>query len=641
MTFPIGQRYAETTESFGTIGRHMYRLLLVGEKGTVQEARRMLTDYSVGDFGFDVRWAATVDDITDNLTGEDIDVVLADLETSVKPGPGAMSELLAHTGDRAVVILTREHNGAAMTAVAHGAQDVLIYGQFDAARLAWSLRHAALRQSQLSAHARQSNEYRSNLRAVVSQSSESVVVLDGDGVVRFANQAACELFGRGSHELIGMPFEYPTECGRLGEITITRPNETTATATTRTAIVSWHGAEAKLVTLNDVTELRRKDLRLRQAINLEAVGRVTAGVAHDFNNKLTVITGFSRLALAQVSEGHPLAESIQEIARAASQAARLVNQLLSLGKKQMHPTTVDLASLIEALKPSLASLVGPGVEISYDLADDVGSVHVDPVQMEEAITNLATNARDAMPAGGELRIGLANVDLPASHASQNLDASAGAHVVLSVTDTGIGMDEQTRKQVFEPFFTTKPSGKGTGLGLATVYAFTVQSGGHVTVDSSPGGGTKFSVYLPRIRQQAEQPARTDFSPDLTKGRGTILVAEDEQQVRDLLCRVLTACGYTVIDAADGFEALAKSEAHEGKIDLLITDIVMAGMNGRMLAGNLIRTRPETKMLYISGYTGGIANADEIAAEGAVLLPKPFSPDSLLAAVRQRLEQVEV
>ncbi|GAF85898.1 unnamed protein product, partial [marine sediment metagenome] len=224
--------------------------------------------------------------------------------------------------------------------------------------------------------------------------------------------------------------------------------------------------------------------------------------------------------------------------------------------------------------------------------------------------------------------------------SQNLDATAGPHVLLRVSDTGTGMDEQTARQIFEPFFTTKPSGKGTGIGLAMVYAFTVQSGGHIVVDSRPGEGTSLEMYLPRTADQAELDEPSPAAGLAGKGEGTILVVEDEQPVRNLLCRVLAAGGYGIIDAGDGFEALRKSETHDGKIDLLITDIIMPGMNGRLLAGHLARTRPDMAVLYISGYTGGVADREELATEGAVLLAKPFGPDDLLDAVNQQLDRTD-
>lgn len=622
----------------------MYRVLLVGDDaGRLDAARKMLAACERTIFGFDVRCAAGLAAAGDHLGDGELDVVLADLTAPSLPGMDAVCKLLEQAGDLPVVVLAADGDaGSALAAVSRGAQDVLVAGRYDSRSLADALRFAVERKHRLNSRLRQSREYRSNLRAVVSQSAEAVLVVDGDGVIRFANPAAADLFGLDVQELPGLPFAHPLQPGQADEISLARDDDTAATAVMRTTAVTWHGAEAFLVTLTDVTDLRKNERRLRQAISMEAIGRLTAGVAHDFNNKLTIITGFARLVLAQLDNGHPLKDNIQEIARAASQSAKLVNQLLSFGRKQLRPQTVGLMGLLESMKPSLRRLIGPNIQVSYDVPEDLGGVRVDPTQMEEAIINLVTNARDAMPAGGELRIAAGNVDLSASYASQDLDASAGPHVVLTVSDTGAGMDERTLEQIFQPFFTTKPPGKGTGIGLAMVYAFTVQSGGHVVVDSKPDEGTTFAVYLPRIRAEADQMYQTDFAADFgAKGNGTILVAEDEQQVRNLLCRVLTACGYAVIEAADGVEALRKSQDHDGKIDMLITDIVMPGMNGRMLAQNLARTRPETKLLYISGYTSGIVNRDEIAAEGAKLLAKPFSPDALLAAVAEQLVRANV
>ena len=620
----------------------MYRVLLVGDDaGRLDATAGMLGGHEADEFGFDVRCATPADALADHLRAGEADVVLADLAAAPLEHD-AVARLVSAAGDRPVVILSPDGDAAAApAAVACGAQDVLAAGRADAASLAAALQLAAQRQRQLNDHLATSREYQANLRTLVECSGEAILVVDGDGLVRLANPAAARLFGRDAGELLDQPYDHPMPLGGADEIDVVRADGTTAIAITRAAEVTWHGRDALLVTLRDATALRKKERRLRQAINMEAIGRLTAGVAHDFNNKLTIITGFARLATAQLESGHPLEETIGEIARAASQSAKLVNQLLSFGRKQLRPKTVDLSALLESMKPSLARLIGPEVRVVYDLAADLGSVRVDPTQMEEAVTNLATNARDAMPAGGELRITASNADLSPSYASQNLDASAGPHVLLRVTDTGTGMDERTAEQIFEPFFTTKPSGKGTGIGLAMVYAFTVQSGGHVVVDSRPGEGTSLEVYLPRSAAPAELDEPAAPADLAGKGEGTVLVVEDEQPVRKLLCRVLAAGGYNVIEAADGFEALRQSETHDGKIDLLLTDVVMPGMNGPLLAGHLARTRPDMTVLYISGYTGGVADRDELAAEGAVLLAKPFSPDDLLDAVTQRLDKAKV
>ncbi len=637
----VEQHQVALAAALQNIGRHIYRVLLVDDTGRGGAVRRMLTDCHADQFGFDVR-CASADELPGCFADGPVDVVVAILDNLVA-GDAAAGELIDGAASRPVVIIAPDlGDGAALAAIAHGAQDVLAEGSLDEGLLAKAIRHAVHRNGELVIQQRQAQEYRSNLRAVVNLSAEAILVVDKDGVIRFANAAAAALFGRDLQQLLGMPYDYPTEPGQAGEISVYRPDGSAGEAIVRTAMVTWHGAEALLVTLMDVTTMRKKDRRLREAINMEAIGRLTAGVAHDFNNKLTIITGFARLALAQLDGESSLQDSLQEIARASGQSAKLVNQLLSFGKKQLRPKSVDLVSLLESIKPSLSSLIGPNVAIAYAVDGDLGSVRVDAAQMEEAITNLATNARDAMHASGEMNITLANVELSAAYAAQNLDATAGPHVMLRVSDTGTGMDARTIEQIFQPFFTTKPSDQGTGIGLATVYAFTVQSGGHIVVESQPSVGASFSIYLPRMADPGEQAASAAHAPDFgEKGEGVILLVEDEQPVRDLLRRVLTACGYTVLAAANGPEALVKSDARQGKIDLLITDVVMPGMNGRILANNFSRSRPEAKVLYISGYTGGVVDRDEIAAEGATLLSKPFSPDDLLAAVKQQLAQVSV
>ena len=383
---------------------------------------------------------------------------------------------------------------------------------------------------------------------------------------------------------------------------------------------------------------RGQDTGEARAANMEAIGRITAGVAHDFNNQLTVIAGLATVALGQVGEDHPAHDSITEVVKAAGRATDLVKQLMSFARKQkLHPKALDMNKLVTAAVPSLETLVSSGVSLSLALGEGLGTVSVDPTHTQELLANLATNARDAMRSDGVLTIATELLDVSAEQAAGHHDATPGPHVVLRVTDTGCGMDGETLSHVFEPFFTTKGKGRGTGLGLATAYGFVVQSGGHITVESTLGAGTTFSVHFPVIDAPAEAEAPNAFGGKIEgKEHGTILVAEDEKPVRTLLTRVLKAAGYTVIDAGDGFEAIEKCKAHKGSIDMLMTDIVMPGMNGRTLSRKVQADVPGIKVIYISGFSGGAVNADEIAAEGAVFVHKPFSPEALLKTIKEQL-----
>jgi two-component system cell cycle sensor histidine kinase/response regulator CckA len=371
---------------------------------------------------------------------------------------------------------------------------------------------------------------------------------------------------------------------------------------------------------------------------MEAIGRITAGVAHDFNNQLTVISGFATVALNQLDKDHPAYDSICEVAKAAERSTQLVKQLMSFARKQkLSPKVLDANALIGSMVPSLEKLVGSSVTIELALDETIGTIRVDPTHTQELLSNLATNARDAMREAGMLKIATRVVDVSASEAELHIDATPGKHVCIEVADEGCGMDAETMAHIFEPFYTTKGKGRGTGLGLATVYGFVVQSGGHITIDSTVGVGTTFRVLFPMADAPAEKDTPATFDAKLdAREQGTILVAEDEKPVRTLLVRVLKGAGYTVIDAGDGFEAIEKLKGHTGTIDLLMTDIVMPGMNGRTLARKILNDRPGIKVIYISGYSGGAVNREEIQAEGSVFVHKPFSPESLLKTVKEQL-----
>ena len=478
------------------------------------------------------------------------------------------------------------------------------------------------------------------LQHLFERSVDAVMTLDAEGHIVCANPAAEILLGRPISQLLGRRLDHPLE--EDAEVVIARPDHTHAVARVRAAALGGNGPADQLVILHDVTDLHRKHLRLRQAMKMEAVGRLTAGVAHDFNNKLTIIGGFTRVALSQVSANDGLHESLQEIERAASHSAKMIAQLLTLSRPQSPDQKPSrLNHLIESMLPSLERLAGAQVQLNTTLAGDVGSVRLDPVQLEQAVTNLATNARDAMEGHGQLALTTANVHISEAEATEH-GAAPGDHVVLSVTDNGCGMDDAVRKQIFEPFFTTKPNGQGTGLGMAMVYGFVVGNDGHIRLDSAPGQGTTFHLYFPRVADADEPapqaPATTgSYQSDSSNGE-VILVAEDEPAVRNLLIRVLQTCGYQVIAGSDGAEALRKAENFDGTINLLITDVVMPNMCGRTLAEAFRKTHPTTPVVYISGYAQGIIDEEIAEREHATLVRKPFSPDHLLTVVRQSLQR---
>ena len=379
--------------------------------------------------------------------------------------------------------------------------------------------------------------------------------------------------------------------------------------------------------------------QLLQAEKMQAIGRLAGGVAHDFNNVLTVIMGYAQ---QMIDTPAPTAEGVHggasQIITAGNRAASLTRQLLAFGRKQMlQPSVVNLNAVIVDVDKMLRRLISENVEIITRPAPRLGSVKADIAQIEQVLLNLVINARDAMPEGGTLTVETANVDLDEAYARNHAGVRAGAYVMLAVGDTGVGMDAETQSHIFEPFFTTKDVGKGSGLGLATVYGVVQQSGGHVWVDSEPGKGSTFRVYLPRVEARADL-ARAQVHQPTMRGSETILVAEDDRQVRDLTVAILKACGYLVLEVENVLDAERVCRQHEGGIDLLLTDVIMREMSGPDLARRLQRVRPHTKVLFMSGYTDKAIVHQGVLEAGIAFLPKPFTPSTLAGKVRQVLDQ---
>jgi two-component system cell cycle sensor histidine kinase/response regulator CckA len=372
--------------------------------------------------------------------------------------------------------------------------------------------------------------------------------------------------------------------------------------------------------------LRRAEEQLRQAQKLEAVGRLAGGVAHDFNNLLSVILSYSSMLLHQLPDGAPMRAEIAQIERAGERAAELTKQLLAFARQRVtEPVVIDVNHSLAEMDAMLRRLAGPRVSLRIDAAPDVGRVRVDGGQLDQIVVNLAVNARDAMPHGGELTISTAGVDDPPG-------LPAGRYVSLRVTDTGVGMDEAVQKRIFEPFFTTKPKGKGTGLGLPTVYGIVTQSGGAIRVRSAPGAGTTMEVLLPRT-DAAVTPVGPTVAVESLRGTETILLVDDDDLVRNVARRILESHGYRVIAASGAEEALRLSDAEPGPIPLLVSDVVMPEMDGRELAKRLLATRPQLRCLFVSGYHEAPLSGDALGP----VLQKPITPDALLRRVRERLD----
>ncbi|PYS96265.1 MAG: hybrid sensor histidine kinase/response regulator [Acidobacteria bacterium] len=398
------------------------------------------------------------------------------------------------------------------------------------------------------------------------------------------------------------------------------------------------GRRAEVVLANDVTERKMLEEQLRQSQKMEAVGQLAGGVAHDFNNLLTAITGYSDLAIRRLKAEDPLRHHIEEIKKAGERAAALTRQLLAFSRKQvLQPKVLDLNAVVSEMEKMLRRLIGEDVEFRTALASDLGSIKADPGQIEQVLLNLCVNARDAMPGGGNLTVETSNVYLDEEYASHHVGVESGAYVMLAVSDTGYGMDEETQSRIFEPFFTTKEMGKGTGLGLSTVYGIVRQSGGNVWVYSEVGRGTTFKVYLPRVDEGVREYRRSDSPEDAARGTETILLAEDDEMVRRLAREVLEMYGYRVLEAPNGGAALLLCERHAGAIDLLVTDAIMPEMSGRELSERLSHLRPDMKVLFMSGYADTAAVQQGVLDEWANFIQKPFTPDALTRKVREILD----
>jgi signal transduction histidine kinase len=385
--------------------------------------------------------------------------------------------------------------------------------------------------------------------------------------------------------------------------------------------------------------LHNTEKQLLQSQKLEAVGRLAGGISHDFNNLLTVILGYSDIIKRNLQESHPLRRNVEEIVRASERAASLTRQLLAFSRKQvMQPKVFDLNTVVTDLEKMLRRMIGEDIELRVSLQGELGNIEADPVQLEQVIMNLVVNARDAMPKGGKLCIELTNVYLDEAYAREHLSVVPGDYVMLAISDTGCGMDEETRQHIFEPFFTTKEQGKGTGLGLSMVYGIVKQSGGNIWVYSEEGRGTTFKIYFPRVAAHAEEHKRTSGALDGPRGSETILLVEDADLVRNLARQVLEGAGYRVLEAENAEAAIDLCERINGdRIDLLLTDVIMPGMSGNEMSRVLLKKQPGMPVLYMSGYTDDAIVQHGVLDAGINFLQKPFTPGALALKVREVLD----
>jgi len=510
-----------------------------------------------------------------------------------------------------------------------------------------------------SSERKQAEQQRVPLVAAIEQAAEEILITDVEGNIVYCNPSFEQVTGYSKQEVIGQNPRF-LKSGKHDDAfyrgmweTLLATGVWTGRIINRKKDGTLYEAEGTISSIydasrrvtgfvsakHDVTEMVRLENQLRQAQKMESIGRLAGGVAHDFNNLLTVITGYSDLLLRDIAEVPAQREYVKEIKRAAEHAASLTQQLLAFSRRQIiKPTAVNLNVLVSGIGRMLQRLVGEDIEVVTRLDPQLGLVRMDTDQMNQIFMNLAANARDAMPQGGRLTLETSNIEDGSQDGRGPL--SSGPMVLLAVSDTGSGMSEETRQHIFEPFFTTKRKGRGTGLGLSTVYGIVQQSGGSIDVQSEAGKGTTFRVYLPRLSEVANAAESAGSAAEGVRGSETILVVEDQHEILALITQVLESYGFAVLAATNGEEALRRAAAHSGTIDLLLTDVIMPGLTGKQVADQLLRSRPETKVLYTSGYSGEvIAHRGELDAN-VDYLPKPFTPEILAAKVRSVLGPVQ-
>ncbi len=516
-------------------------------------------------------------------------------------------------------------------------------------------------------HARATEQLRASeerFRRLVQNSSDMVTVADEQCAVLFTGGAVERILGFRAEEFIGtvgMDLVHPEDAAQVAAAftsVVAHPGATQRSEyryrhrdghyvwleTVGANLIGVPGIDGIVMNSRDVTERRaaeqeRRDLqdRLQQAMKMEAVGRLAGGVAHDFNNLLTVILGNVDLARMDPSATDTIRLKLEPVSRAAGSATALTRQLLAFSRRQVvEPKVLDLNDLVDGLKTMLARLIGEDVEMTFTPSPELLSVSVDPSQFEQVLVNLAVNARDAMPRGGRLAIETQNVDLDEAFCARHPRLGPGPHARLVVRDTGLGMSEEVKQHLFEPFYTTKPKGRGTGLGMATIFGVVEQAGGAIDVLSEVGQGTTVSIYLPAASTPPDV-AGADDADGPPHGTETVLLAEDDEHVRGLTTCFLEQLGYQVLVAVNGADALTQAQAHNGPIDLLLTDVVMPGMNGRELADRLTDQHPETKVLFSSGYTGDVMLHHGVADESVHFIAKPFTMQALAAKVRAAID----
>src|SRR6266851_5650944 len=596
-------------------------------------------------------------------------VILLDLGLPDATGLQTLRRIMPVAQDASVVVITgHQDEELGIAAIREGAHDYLIKGQVDGSQLRRILRYAVERhkmQSELRAEieerarvqqALQLSEQRYHLLA---EAAPVGILLAGErGRIIDANTQALRMFGYERGELIGETIEMllperlrsPHREHRSGYIKEPRERpmgtgmDLIARRKDGTEFPVEIGLEPLVTregvlissTIVDITGRRKMEEPLRLSQRMQAIGKLAGGVAHDFNNLLGVIIGCADVVLYTLAPGHPAAKKVEMIRKAGASAADLTRQLLAFSRQQMlQPRVLDLKEVVERTEVLLRRLIGENIQLAVSLEPSLGYVKADVGQVEQVLLNLAVNARDAMPNGGRLAIEARNVELDETYKEEHQQVIPGRYVMLAVEDTGLGMDRDTQLRIFDPFFTTKELGKGTGLGLATVYGIVKQRGGYIWVYSEIGQGSVFKVYLPRVGQSAQSPKR-EAEEEICNGSETILLAEDSDPLRAMAREYLESVGYTVLEAVSGKDALQRAKEFDGTIHVLLTDVVMPEMSGPELAEQLTLHRPGTKVVFTSGYTDDAIARQGILDSKVAFIQKPYRPRALAKKIREVL-----
>ncbi len=630
-----------------------YRILLVEDDSSWTETLiNMLED---GDGTFQVVQVRSLQEGLSRLCAEPVDALLVD-ERMLGKRTSVLAKIHARFPSLPIIVLnSQEEEAQGKLFLDAGASECVVRETLGSALLKKVLMYSVDRKRAGSA-LRESEE---RFRELFENAKDIIFTLDLEGNVTSLNKSAEEVFGwtrEEAREINIKEIVTPEHLSLSGqmmrrivndepqqqfEIGILRKDGKKVLLEVSARLVQSKGAKKGVQGIaRDITERRDLENRIRQSQKLDAIGRLSGGLAHDFNNLLCIITGHAELLSDRLSPEHPGTKNAVQIRKAVDSASSLVRQLLAFsGKQVFHPETLNLNEIVVETEKLLGCLVGEHIEFRISLNPAVGIVRVDPVQIEQVIVNLIFNARDAMQQGGKLTLATNNVDLAEDCRSKRLTIPAGKYVTLSVTDNGCGMDEETQNRIFEPFYTTKELGKGTGLGLATVYGIVKQSGGNIAVYSEPGQGTTFTIYLPRIGAPSVDELSGRLESDSRLATETILLFDNDEALRTIAKKLLRSGGYAVLEAENGREALRIARAFGGPIHLLLTDVVMPGMGGKQLAREFASLRPAAKVLYMSGYSDdGIVYSGR-AGDKSIFLEKPFTRAILLQRVRRVLDGV--